>query len=372
VTPIHSAIPRVTASIDLAALKHNLMRVREHASHSRVMAAVKADGYGHGAVPVARALMEAGVDALAVACLDEAATLRAANIAAPIVLLEGVLSEDEAREAARLHLQIVVHDPHQLELLENLQDATLSLWFKIDTGMHRLGFAPTAVPILSEALSRRPAWNFCGWMTHLACAEETGSRMSARQIALFDEVLGDRPGPRSIANSAGLLAWPEARRDWVRPGLMLYGASPLPARTGAELGLKPVMTLESRLLSIHDVPAGETIGYGATYRCEQMMRVGVVTAGYADGVLRSLSSRTPTLIRGKRAPMVGRVSMDMITVDLSEVPQAQVGDSVKLWGADLPVEEIARYAGTLSYELFCGLTRRVRFEYLDDESGRKK
>ena len=364
-SPIHSAIPRVTASIDLSALKHNLGCVREHAPHSRVMAAVKADGYGHGAIPVARALVDAGVDALAVACLDEAAVLRAAGIAAPIVLLEGVLSEEEAREAARLHLQIVVHDPHQLELLESLQDAALSVWFKIDTGMHRLGFAPTAVPILSEALGHRPAWNFCGWMTHLACAEETGNRMSLRQIALFDEVLGDRPGARSIANSAALLVWAESRRDWVRPGLMLYGASPLTGRVGTELGLKPVMTLESRLLSIHDVPPGETIGYGATYRCERMMRIGVVTAGYADGVLRSLPSRTPTLIRGRRAPMVGRVSMDMITVDLSEVPDAKVGDSVKLWGTDLPVEEIARYAGTLAYELFCGLTRRVRFVYQD-------
>jgi alanine racemase len=365
VTSIVLSIPRVTATIDLAAVRHNLARVRAFAPQSRVMAAVKADGYGHGAVRIARTLVDAGVDSLAVACLEEAVVLRNAGIAAPIALLEGVLSVEEAREAARLHLQIVVHDPQQLALLESLQDATLALWFKIDTGMHRLGFAPTAVPVLAQALRQRPAWTLCGWMTHLACADETENRMTARQIALFDEALFGQPGLRSIANSAGIIAWPDARRDWVRPGLMLYGASPMPGRAGRDLDLKPAMRLESRLLSIHDVPAGETIGYGATYRCDRLLRIGVVAAGYADGVLRSLPSGTPTMIHGVCAPMVGRVSMDMITVDLAAVPQAQVGDRVMLWGDGLPAEEIAQCAGTLAYELFCGLTRRVQFVYTD-------
>ncbi len=356
-------IPRVTATIDLTALRDNLARVRRYAPGSHVMAAVKADGYGHGAVPVARTLADAGVDALAVACLEEAVKLRDAGIAAPIALLEGVMSEDEAREAVRQHLQIVVHDPWQLALLESLQDATLSLWFKIDTGMHRLGFAPTAVPVLANALQQRPAWNFCGWITHLACADEADNPMTQRQIALFDEILGTLPGARSIANSAGLIAWPLTRREWVRPGLALYGASPLPEQSAADLGLRPAMRVEGRLLSIHDVPEGATIGYGATYRCPQLMRIGVVAVGYADGYDRNLPTGTPVLVCGRRAPMVGRVSMDMITIDLREVPEARVGDTVTLWGEGLPAEEIARYAGTLVYELFCGLTKRVHFSY---------
>ena len=358
-------IPRVTATVDLAALRHNLARVRAFAPHAKVMAPVKADGYGHGAVPVARALVAAGVEALAVACIEEAVVLRDAGIAAPIALLEGVLSLEEAREAARRHLQVVVHDPWQLAQLESLQDASLSIWFKIDTGMNRLGFAPNAVPLLAEALKRRPAWSFCGWMTHLACADETDNPMSARQIELFDGVLAGKPGARSIANSAGLLAWPASRRDWVRPGLMLYGASPMPRQSAAELGLLPAMRLESRLLSIHDVAAGGSIGYGATYRCERTTRIGIVTAGYADGVLRALPSGTPLLLRGQRVAMAGRVSMDMIAVDLGELPAAEVGDSVRLWGEGLPVEEVAHKAGTLAYELFCGLTKRVHFEYRD-------
>jgi alanine racemase len=356
-------IPRVTATIDLAALRHNLACVRRYAPGSRVMAAVKADGYGHGAVPVARTLAAGGVDALAVACLEEAVHLREAGVTVPIALLGGVLSSEEAREAVRLQLQIVVHDPWQLAALEPLQDAGVSLWFKIDTGMHRLGFAPTAVPMLAAALESRPAWTLCGWMTHLACADEPDQPMTAQQIERFDAALGTLPGPRSIANSAGLLAWPQARREWVRPGLALYGASPLPDRSAEALGLRPVMQLDSRLLSIHDVPEGATVGYGATYRCPELMRVGIVSAGYADGVHRRLPTGTPVLVCGRRVPMVGRVSMDMIAVDLREVPEAQVGSAVRLWGDGLPAEEIARYAGTIAYELFCGLARRVHFSY---------
>lgn len=361
----HHSVARVTATIDLAAIRHNLARVRAYAPGAQIMAAVKADGYGHGAVPIARALVAAGAEALAVACLEEAIALREAGIVAPITLLEGVLSEAEAREAARLHLQIVVHDPWQLALLETLQDAQLAVWFKLDSGMHRLGFAPSAVPLLDAALQQRPAWKLCGWMTHLACADEVDNPMTRQQIEQFDAAVGLRGGPRSIANSAGLIAWPQARRDWVRPGLMLYGASPLPGKSAAALGLRPVMNLESRLLSVHDVMAGETVGYGATYRCERDMRIGVVAIGYADGVDRILPSGTPVLVRGERVPMVGRVSMDMITVDLSTLPQARVGDPVRLWGEGLPAEEIAEYAQTLAYELFCGLTRRVKFCYLD-------
>lgn len=357
-------IPRVTATVDLAALTHNLGVVRGLAPRSKVMAAVKADAYGHGAVPVSRALEEAGVDALAVACLEEAMTLRQARIQAPIALLEGVISGEEAAQAVYEQLQIVVHDHWQIELLERLPDsARLTLWFKLDSGMHRLGFPLADVPRLREVLRRHPGWRFAGWMTHLACADERDSDFTPEQIARFDAALSGVPGPRSIANSAGLIGWPQARVDWVRPGLALYGCSPLPETSAAQLGLRPAMRLESRIIAVREYAAGEGVGYGLNYRCPERMKIGVVSVGYADGMHRAFRNGTPVIVRGRRAWLAGRVSMDMITVDLRDVPDAEVGDPVLLWGDGLPAEEVAGWAGTLSYELFCGLTQRVRFRY---------
>ncbi|WP_273457100.1 alanine racemase [Nevskia ramosa] len=358
-------LPRVTATVDLSAVRHNLQRVREFAPQSKVMAAIKADAYGHGAVPVARALAEAGVDAFAVACLEEAVTLRDAGIATRIALLEGVLSAEEAEEAARLELEIVIHDRWQLELLASLPPTTaLRVWFKLDSGMHRLGFPLAEAPALQAALLARPNWRLQGWITHLACADDRDSAMTSAQIAAFDAAMADIPGARSIANSAGLIAWPQARVDWVRPGLMLYGASPMPGTVGSDLGLKPAMTVASRLIAVHEVPAGDSVGYGATFICPEAMRVGVVAVGYADGVHRILPTGAPVLIHEQRVPIIGRVSMDMITVDLRSLPQAAVGDAVTLWGPGLPAEEVATWAGTLSYELFCGLTNRVHYRYV--------
>ncbi|WP_439640904.1 alanine racemase [Nevskia sp.] len=359
------AIPRVTATVDLSAIRHNLGRVRALAPQSKVMAAIKADGYGHGAVPVARTLAEAGVDAFAVACLEEAVTLRDAGIGTRIALLEGVLSREEALEAAALGLEIVIHDRWQLELLAGLAFETpLAVWFKLDSGMHRLGFPLAEAGALLKAALAQPQWRLQGWITHLACADDLDSPMTAAQIDAFKATMAYLPGARSIANSAGLIAWPQARVDWVRPGLMLYGASPLPGRTAADLDLKPAMQVASRLIAVHEIAAGETVGYGATYRCPETMRVGVVAVGYADGVHRILPTGAPVLIHGVRVPMIGRVSMDMITVDLRALPQAAVGDPVILWGDGLPAEEVATWAGTLAYELFCGLTNRVHYRYL--------
>lgn len=357
-------ISRVTATVDLSAVRHNLQRVRTYAPQSRVMAAIKADAYGHGAIPVARTLAAAGVDAFAVACLEEAVTLREAGIATRIALLEGVLSREEAEEAARLDLEIVIHDRWQLELLASLPPSTpLAVWFKLDSGMHRLGFPLAEAGSLLAASLAQPQWRLQGWITHLACADDLDNPMTATQIRAFKATMAYLPGPRSIANSAGLIAWPEARVDWVRPGLMLYGASPMPGQTGADLGLKPAMTVASRLIAVHEIAAGETVGYGGTYRCPETMPVGVVAVGYADGVHRILPTGAPVLIGDTRVPIIGRVSMDMITVDLRGLPQAAVGDAVTLWGAGLPVEEVATWAGTLAYELFCGLTNRVHYRY---------
>lgn len=358
-------IPRVTATIDLAAIQHNLGVVRRLAPRSRVMAAVKADAYGHGAVPVSRALEAAGVDALAVACLEEAMQLRHAHVQAPIALLEGVMSIEEAALAVYERLQVVVHDHWQIELLEQLPaSAELSLWFKLDSGMHRLGFPLEDVPRLVEVLARHPRWTFEGWLTHLACADELENPFTPEQLDRFDAALRGVPGARSVANSAGLIAWPRARVDWVRPGLALYGCSPLAERSAASLGLKPAMRLQSRIIAIREFAAGESLGYGRRYRCPERMPVAVVSIGYADGMPRSFADGTPVLIHGRRAHLVGRVSMDMITVDLRGVPDARVGDAVLLWGEGLPAEEVAVHAGTLCYELFCGLTQRVRFRHI--------
>lgn len=357
-------VARVTAVVDLGAIRHNLGRVRALAPAAKVMAVVKADAYGHGAVPVAQAL--AGADALAVTCLEEALHLRATGIGTPIVLLEGVLSAEEARVAVEKNLQIVVHARWQLALLQALPAATsLQLWVKLDTGMHRLGFAADEAPALYESLQSHPQWTLCGWITHLACADETDSLMTQQQIDRFEHALTGVPGDRSIANSPGLIAFPPSRSDWVRPGLMLYGASPFKHRSAAELDLRPAMQLNSRIIAIRDIAAGETVGYGGVWRSTRASRIAVVAAGYADGVRRSLPSGTPVLLHGQRVPMVGRVSMDMITLDITDSPRTQVGDAVTLWGEGLPVEEIAALAGTISYELFCGLTRRVHFNYCE-------
>lgn len=361
--------PRVTATVDLAAIRHNLRQVRRYAPQTRVMAAIKADAYGHGAAPVARALLDQA-DSFGVACMQEALILREAHIRAPLVLLEGILSPEEAKLALRYDLQVVVHDHWQLEILEALpQGARILLWIKLDSGMHRLGFPLAETAKLWARVQARPEWEFCGWMTHLACADETDNSATAQQIAVFGNALKDISGARSIANSAGLIAWPDSRADWVRPGLMLYGASPFPDKTAAELGLKPAMKLESRLIAVHQFAKGDGIGYGAPYRCPEDMPVGVVAAGYGDGIRRGTPIGTPMIIAGRRVALIGRVSMDMITVDLRPVPQAKAGDSVLLWGEGLPAEEIARHVGTLAYELFCGLTQRVSFKHPEVRDG---
>ncbi len=356
--------PRVTATVDLTAIRHNLGVVRTLAPGARVMAAVKADGYGHGAIPVSRTLAEAGVDALSVACMDEAMRLRQARVHAPIALLEGIISEEEAALAVYERLQVVVHDHWQLDLLARLgPQAQVDIWFKLDSGMHRLGFPLGDVAQLQAALTRHPGWRLQGWITHLASADEPDNPFTLEQIRAYETALKGVEGARSVANSAGLIAWPDARKDWVRPGLALYGASPLEGRSAAALGLRPAMTLESRLIAIRHFEAGATIGYGQTFRCPERMPVGVVAVGYADGVPRCLSTGTPVQVGADQVPLVGRVSMDMITVDLRGCPSARVGDRVVLWGPSLPAETIARHAGTIAYELFCGLTQRVRFVY---------
>ncbi len=351
--------------IDLGALRHNLGVVRAAAPRSRVMAVIKANGYGHGLLRVAAALDDA--DLLAVARVGEAAKLRAEGEMRDIVVLEGARRLDEILLAAELDLSLVVHRANQLDLLAEVTLANpLRCWLKLDSGMHRLGFAEdefeTAWRRLEAAQAVRAE---PGLMTHFCCADELDSMATHRQIRLFQRCVDGLPGLRSLANSAGLFGWPGARADVVRPGIALYGVSPFAGEQGTRRGLRPVMTLSAPLIAVNQRRAGDAIGYGGDWRCPEDMPVGVIGIGYGDGYPRHLPSGAPVLLNGVEVPLVGRVSMDMICVDLRACPDARVGDEAVLWGEGLPVERIAERAGTIAYELLCGVASRVATEVVD-------
>lgn len=325
------------------------------------MAVVKSLAYGHGQVPVARAL-QGHVDALAVARMEEGAELREAGIDCPLVVLEGPLTQDQTALAARYELQLVLHHDHQLELLRQHVGAPLACWLKLDTGMHRLGFVPERAQQLLHELDGMPAVASVQLMTHLANADDTADATTTAQLARMQQACEGLPNACSVANSAGILAWPDSHADWVRPGLMLYGASPLIGKTAEQLDLQPVMTLHAPLIAINQLQAGEPVGYGGTWHAPEAMPLGVVGIGYGDGYPRHIGNGAQVLINGRRAPLAGRVSMDMITVDLRGI-QAQVGDRVTLWGEGLAADEVAGWADTIAYTLFCGVTARVQRRY---------
>jgi alanine racemase len=348
------------ATIDSSALRHNLSVVRRLAPSSRVMAIIKANGYGHGLVATAKALSAA--DAFGVARLEEGLMLREAGIDAPTVLLEGVFNQDELSAAARASFEIVVHTFEQIELLEaNPAAKTFNVWVKVDTGMNRLGFRSDDLPNAWQRL-KNLAPRQLRLMTHLAAAEARDKTMTLEQIDRF-EALSAREGvERSIANSAGLILWDDARVDWVRPGLMLYGISPIPNVLANDLGLRPAMTLATQLISVRRVPAGETVGYNGTWSSPRSSIIGIAAVGYGDGYPRNMQTGTPVLVNGIEAETVGRVSMDMIAIDITDI-EATVGDRVVLWGEGLPAERVAPYADTIAYELVCGISQRVAVEW---------
>jgi alanine racemase len=356
-----------SAMIDLVALRHNLACVRRAAPHAKIMAVVKANGYGHGAVRVARALRD--VDALAVSCLEEAVVLRDAGEQRPIVLLEGFFDVQELEHIAALNLDMVLHHRWQVDALARTWTSphpVFNVWLKIDTGMHRLGVlpeevAPLVLRLTQLAAVRRPL----RFMTHFACADDPQSAQTQQQWQRFDALTQSLPGDRSAANSAGIFAAAMSHADWVRPGIALYGSSPLQGTSAQTLGLLPSMTLTTRLIAVEHRRVGDCVGYGATWCCPRDMRVGVAAIGYGDGYPRHAQHGTPVLVQGVRTELVGRVSMDMITIDLDAVPQADVGDVVTLWGSGLSADEVATSAGTIAYELFCGVASRVRFEERD-------
>ena len=350
------------AVINLSALRHNLSIARRHAPESHIMAIIKANGYGHGSVAIAQALDQA--DSFGVACLDEAITLREAGISQPIVLLEGVVHATDLNLVRGYQLELVIHHPHQINLLEQGKGKAIPVWLKLDTGMHRLGITPGQVSEMHQRLTQlETVAQPVRLMTHLANADDRQDDTTLQQVKRFDAATAELPLQTSIANSAGILAWPDTHRDWIRPGIMLYGVSPFVDSTATEHELQPVMTLQSELIAINQQQQGEPIGYGGSYRCPADMPVGVVAIGYGDGYPRHAPSGTPVLVNGQRVPLIGRVSMDMICVDLRDCPDARIGDPVVLWGEALPVEEIASQAGTIGYELLCQVTQRVPFEY---------
>lgn len=349
------------ATIHVDALRHNLTRVRALAPRSRVLAVVKADGYGHGLERVAHALE--GADAFGVASISDAERLRAAGLSQRIVLLSGFDEPADLPLLRRLKLDAVVHHAAQLDMLEADRDpAPLSLWLKIDSGMHRLGFPAeqaTAVHARLRALPQVAAE--LPLMTHFARSDEFGGAQTAAQIARFDASIDGLAGPRSLANSAAVLGWPQAHADWIRPGGALYGLSVVPGRSAESFGLRPAMTLTTRLIAINRVARGEAVGYGGAHVCAEDSVIGIAAIGYGDGYPRHAGPGTPVLVNGQRMPIVGRVSMDLLAIDLCTQAGARVGDPVVLWGQGLPVEEVADAAGTIGYELTCGITRRVRF-----------
>jgi len=352
---------RAKAHINLTSLRHNFDKVLKCSPSTQVLAVIKANGYGHGLTRVANALSTA--DGFAVTNVEEAITLREAGIEQRILVLEGFVSTKELDIMRHHHVDAVIHHETQIELLEHAKSGSMvTVWLKADTGMHRLGLSLTR---LANAWHRLRA---CAnvtlpifLMSHLAAADEWQNTDTEKQIRNFLSLSSGFKNTVSVANSAAILAWPETRVGWVRPGIMLYGISPFPNETAGEFGLLPVMTLSTRLIAINQIPKGEAVGYGRTWVCPEDMPVGVAAIGYGDGYPRHAPSGCPVLVNGKRVPLIGRVSMDMITVDLRSQPDARVGDQVVLWGKGLPVEEVAKLSGTIGYELVCGVTPRVEF-----------
>jgi alanine racemase len=355
-------MPRpVSATVSVSALAHNLSVVRRTAPGTRIWAVVKAHAYGHGLPAAMRGL--AGADGMALVEFDNARRLRALGWRGPILMLEGAFGADDVATAVELGLSLVVHDAAQVEWLRESRGGTVDVWLKLDTGMSRLGVAPELAASMQRSVSALPCVGRVSLMTHFADADRPGGADAA--IERFERATADLPGARSLANSAAIFRVPHAHRDWVRPGLVLYGASPFADRSATELGLRAAMTLRSELIAARSLQAGDAVGYGSTFVADAPMRIGIVACGYADGYPRHAPTGTPIEVAGTRTRTIGRVSMDLIAVDLGPVPEAGVGAPVELWGERVPVDEVAASAGTIAYELLCAVAPRVPMYRVD-------
>ncbi|HEB4874503.1 TPA: alanine racemase [Kluyvera ascorbata F0526] len=355
-----------TVVINRRALRHNLQRLRELAPASKLVAVVKANAYGHGLLETARTLPDA--DAFGVARLEEALRLREGGITQPILLLEGFFNATDLPTIAAQHLHTAVHNIEQLEALETADiSEPVTVWMKLDTGMHRLGVLPEDADAFYQRLSqcknvRQPV----NVVSHFARADEPECGATEKQLAIFTAFTEGKPGLRSIAASGGILLWPQSHFDWARPGIILYGVSPLEQKPwGPDFGMQPVMSLTSSLIAVREHKAGEPVGYGGTWVSERDTRLGVVAMGYGDGYPRAAPSGTPVLVNGREVPIVGRVAMDMVCVDLGPNAEDKTGDEVIMWGDGLPVERIAEITKVSAYELITRLTSRVAMKYID-------
>ncbi len=354
----------IRARIAPAALQHNYRLAKKLAPQARAWAVVKADAYGHGQWRAVQTL-RGEADGFALLETENAVALREAGVTQPILLLEGVFSARDVRAVAEYGLTTVIHCAEQLKMLSVAVDVQkpLKIYLKLNTGMNRLGFTAAQLPPVLETLRRMPQ-AVVTLMTHFADAD--GERGVAWQLERFKALAGDWKGPVSLANSAAILRHPATQASWVRPGIMLYGASPFAEQTASALGLQPVMALESAIIGVQTLAVGDRVGYGGNFTAQQPMRIGIVACGYADGYPRHAPSGTPIAVMGRRTTTVGRVSMDMLACDISDIAEAGIGSPVTLWGrgiaGEVPADEVASAAGTIAYELFCALAARVPVE----------
>ena len=347
------------AVIHLSAIRDNYRLAKGLAPSAQAIAVVKADAYGHGSVEVARYLESEAV-AFGVACIEEALELRTSGITKPILLLEGFFTEDELAVVSANNFWTAVHRPEQITWIERAElTHPLNIWLKMDSGMHRLGMAPETYAAEFKRLKASPNVESVVLMSHLACADELESAYTYQQVAAFDQAVAGLDAPHSIANSPATLGWPLLHRDWIRPGLMLYGASPFEGTQENADQLAPAMTLQSEVIAIREISAGDAVGYGASFRADKQMRVGTVAMGYGDGYPRHAVTGTPVMVNGQRTHIIGRVSMDMCGVDLTNIADADVGATVEFWGTNLAVEEVAKHCGTIPYTLLTCVTKRV-------------
>ena len=355
---------KARALVRLDAIRHNYRLAKSLHPTTKAVAVVKADAYGHGAVAVAR-MLESEADAFGVASIEEAMVLREAGVNAPVTLLEGFFDPSELPLIDQHGFWIVVHSAHQIDALSRYTpSAPINVWLKMDSGMHRLGIPVTEFRSAYDRLRALPHIGEIVLMTHFACADELSSPATHQQIQCFQQTVQGIQAPHSLSNSPATLGWPEAKGDWLRPGIMLYGISPFDVDQTHATQLQPAMSLLSEVIAIREIQQGESVGYGASWTAGRATRVGTVAMGYGDGFPRQAKSGTPVMVNGERTQIIGRVSMDMMTVDLTDIPSAGIGASVELWGENLSINEVAGYCDTIPYTLVTGLTNRVVRHYI--------
>lgn len=349
--------------VDQASLRHNFAIVKQLAPKSKIMSVVKANGYGHGLINVAQGLSES--DGFAVLNLNEAIDLREHGFEQDILLLEGAFESYEISIAAKMRFNLVVHNLHQLQMIEKLKlNHPIDIHFKINTGMNRLGFNPKEAKDILKSMKKTSYFKSITLMTHFATADE--SRGVDWQFDVFNDIANDFDFSRSVANSASIINFKNTHLDWVRPGIMLYGASPIVGQKSSALNLKPAMYLKSKIIALQNLSKDDSVGYGETFKAKNDMRIAVVACGYADGYPRHAPSGTPVYVEGKKTSTVGRVSMDMLYIDVTDIPHASISSDVELWGENIPVDDVAEKAGTVGYELLCAMSasKRVPIEII--------